>query len=189
MRIPDLQYQCFLKFCQTYIFSGLSPDLLNKSASLVAQWYQKEKIKTNTTCQCKRCGFDPWVGKTLWNRKQQPTPVFLPGEFHEQRSLVGYSPWGCKELDTTKRLTHTQTKIIAVNYQSSQDPATECIPSLTQEKKPGKCIPFIFQQNMYCVSTSYQVLIGTMIEKGITEKFTSSWCFHYKGQTIGITDQ
>ena len=35
-----------------------------------------------------------------------PTPVFLPGELHEQRSLVGYSPWGCKELDTTERLTH-----------------------------------------------------------------------------------
>ena len=32
----------------------------------------------------------------------QPTPVFLPGEFHGQRSLVGYSPWGCKELDTTE---------------------------------------------------------------------------------------
>ena len=35
---------------------------------------------------------DPWVGKTPWRRKQQPTPVFLPGESHGQRSLVGYSP-------------------------------------------------------------------------------------------------
>ena len=34
----------------------------------------------------------------------QPTPVFLPEEFHEQRSLAGYSPWGCKELDTTEQL-------------------------------------------------------------------------------------
>ena len=32
-----------------------------------------------------------------------PTPVFLPGEFHGQRSLAGYSPWGCKESDTTER--------------------------------------------------------------------------------------
>ena len=39
-----------------------------------------------------------------WRRAWQPTPVFLPGEFHGQRSLVGYSPWGCKELDTTVRL-------------------------------------------------------------------------------------
>ena len=38
-------------------------------------------------------------------RKWQPIPIFLPGEFHGQRSLVGYSPWGRKELDTTERLT------------------------------------------------------------------------------------
>ena len=37
-----------------------------------------------------------------WRRKWPPTPVFLPGESHGQRSLVGYSPWGCKELDTTE---------------------------------------------------------------------------------------
>ena len=34
------------------------------------------------------------------------TPVFLPGEFHGQRSLASYSPWGCKELDMTEQLTH-----------------------------------------------------------------------------------
>ena len=39
-----------------------------------------------------------------WGRKWQPTPVFLPGESHGQRSLVGYSPRGRKELDTTERL-------------------------------------------------------------------------------------
>ena len=38
----------------------------------------------------------------LLEKEWLPTPVFLPGEFHGQRSLVGYSPWGCKELDTTK---------------------------------------------------------------------------------------
>ena len=39
--------------------------------------------------------FDPWVRKIPWRRAWQPTPVFTPGEFHGQRSLVGYSPWGC----------------------------------------------------------------------------------------------
>ena len=39
-------------------------------------------------CQCRRCRFDPWVGKIPWRRERQPTPVFLPGESHEQRSLV-----------------------------------------------------------------------------------------------------
>ena len=48
-------------------------------------------------CQCKRgkrCGFDPWVGKIPWRRKLQPIPVYLPGKFHGQRSLVSYSLWG-----------------------------------------------------------------------------------------------
>ena len=49
-------------------------------------------------------GFSPWVRKILWRRKWQPTPVFLPGESHGQRSLVSYSPWGRKESDMTERL-------------------------------------------------------------------------------------
>ena len=53
--------------------------------------------------QCSRCVFDPWVGKILWRRKWQLTPVFLPEKFHRQRSLVRYSPW---ESDTTEH-THT----------------------------------------------------------------------------------
>ena len=44
-------------------------------------------------------GFDPWVGKIPWRRERLPTPVFWPGEFHGL-----YSPWGCKELDMTERL-------------------------------------------------------------------------------------
>ena len=48
--------------------------------------------------------FDPWVGKIPWRRKWQPTPVLLPGKFHGLRSLVGYSPWGRKESDTTEQL-------------------------------------------------------------------------------------
>ena len=47
-------------------------------------------------------GFDLWVGKTPWRRKWQPTPVLLPEKFHGLRSLVGYSPWGHKELDMTE---------------------------------------------------------------------------------------
>ena len=45
--------------------------------------------------------FDPWVGKIPWRRVWQPTPVFLPGESHGQRSLAGYSPWDHKESDRT----------------------------------------------------------------------------------------
>ena len=54
--------------------------------------------------QCGRPGFDPWVGKIPWRRIWHPTPVFLPGDSHGQRSLAGYSPWGCKESDMTEQL-------------------------------------------------------------------------------------
>ena len=47
--------------------------------------------------------FSPWIGKIPWRRKWQPTPGFLPGKFHGQGSLAGYSPWGCKESDMTER--------------------------------------------------------------------------------------
>ena len=54
-----------------------------------------------SACQCRRCEFDPWVGKFPWRRKWQLALVFLPGVSHGQRSLVGYSPWCRKESDTT----------------------------------------------------------------------------------------
>ena len=52
-------------------------------------------------CSCRRCkrhSFDPWVEKIPWRRKWQPTLVFLSGKSHGQRSLVAYSPWGCKRV-------------------------------------------------------------------------------------------
>ena len=65
-----------------------------------------------SACQCRRRrrhGFDPWVRKVPRRRKWQPTPVFLPGESHGQRSLVGYSPCGYKELNMFEWLSmHSQ---------------------------------------------------------------------------------
>ena len=52
--------------------------------------------------------FNPWVGKMPWRRAWQPTPVFLPREFHGQTSLAGYSPWRHKESDTAEPLTLTK---------------------------------------------------------------------------------
>ena len=62
----------------------------------------------------KRCRFNPWVRKILWSRKWQPTPIFLPGKFHEQRSLAGYSPWVRKESDTTA--THTYNLKFSISH-------------------------------------------------------------------------
>ena len=55
--------------------------------------------------------FDPWVGTTPWRRKWQPTPVFLPGKSHGQRSLASCRPWGPKELDATEHV-HTCAKTL-----------------------------------------------------------------------------
>ena len=67
-------------------------DLLWKSP-LVAQMVK-------ICLQCGRPGFNPWVRKVPWRREWQPTPVFLPGEFHGERSLAGYSLWGSQKNQT-----------------------------------------------------------------------------------------
>ena len=60
-------------------------------------------LRWQTVClQCRRLGFDPWVWKIPWRRAWQPTLVLFLGESHGQRSLIGYSPWGLKELDMTE---------------------------------------------------------------------------------------
>ena len=90
---------------------GLNPPWLPTRPSHVAQW---ERI----CLQCRKLGFSPWVRKGPWRRKWQPAPVFLPGKFHGQRSLVGYSPRDHKELAMTEGAhmhlhthTHTHTHI------------------------------------------------------------------------------
>ena len=59
----------------------------------------------------KRLGFSPWVGKIPWRRKWQPTPVFLPGKPHGQKSLAGCSSWVCKDLDMTEHACAMTTPI------------------------------------------------------------------------------
>ena len=67
----------------------------------------------------KRLRFNPWVGKIPWRRKWQPASVFLPGESHEKRYLVGYTPWGGKESDMTEHTcTHSVWKATSVGGKS-----------------------------------------------------------------------
>ena len=58
---------------------------------------------------CRRCVFNPWVRKIAFRREWLPTPVFLPGKCHGQRSLASCSPWGLKESDTRDWATNTFT--------------------------------------------------------------------------------
>ena len=70
---------------------GLSPSGKNSTCQRGRQW---------------RHGFNSWLGKIPWRRKWQPISVFSPGKSHGQRSLVGYSPWGCTELNTIEVAWH-----------------------------------------------------------------------------------
>ena len=78
--------------------------LVYLGAFWIAPTYRRDSqvapVAKNTACQCRRCkrrGFNPRVGKIPWRRAWQPTPVFLPGKVHGQRSLAGYSSQGHKE--------------------------------------------------------------------------------------------
>ena len=77
--------------------------LFNMLSRLVRGFSGGSEVKASA-CNVGDLGSIPGSGRFLWRRKWQPTPVFLPGESHGQRSLVGYSPRGRKELDTTERL-------------------------------------------------------------------------------------
>ena len=99
------------------------------------------------------CGFDLWVGKTPWRRKWQPTPVFLPGEFHGLRSLVGYSPWSrCKEslqifFHFWKKIKTTYRKsndvICSEYFQMVFSELTQPIHPLTPNTPPLPSLPLV----------------------------------------------
>ena len=85
----------------TYIFLCRHHLFIKPTLSLVAQLVKKICL------QCERPGFDPWVGKIPWRRERLSSPVFWPEEFHGL-----YSLWGCKELDTTERLSLTHSSYL-----------------------------------------------------------------------------
>ena len=107
VNITVLLYKIFLlkTFLLKYRFFLIEVQLI--------QYFQDGAIGKEPTCQCrrhKRHRFNPWVGKIPWRKSWQPTPVFLPGEFHGQRKLVGYGPQGCTESDTTEAIQHAHTR-------------------------------------------------------------------------------
>ena len=87
-----------------------------RKAKLPSQGFPGGKESSCQFLRCRRHGFNSWVRKIPWRRKERLTPVFLPGKFHGQRSLGGYSPWGHKQSNMTEGLsartqTHTPTLV------------------------------------------------------------------------------
>ena len=113
--VPLTVLEKSLHMCKVFLITNAEMKLLDYTCEHgLPRWhYLKEP-----TCQCRRCKRhaggslgdvrdmqeDPWVGKITWRRSWQPTPVFLPEKSYGPRSLVGFSPWGPKELDTTEWL-------------------------------------------------------------------------------------
>ena len=87
-----LKYQASL--CLPFFLVPMSASFLIYSLVFMEHILQCRRLK--------RCRFNPWVRKVPWRKAWQTTRVFLPGESHGQRRLVGYSPQGHKELDTTE---------------------------------------------------------------------------------------
>ena len=98
--VPELGFQ-FLSLSQWEKSQKMENVLPKVVWPLSNSWWLRWK---SLCLQCGRPRFHPWVGKILWGRKWQPTPVPLPGKSPGQGSLVSYSPWGRKELDTIERL-------------------------------------------------------------------------------------
>ena len=100
MWYPDISLRCSTENSVKHAWTSEPWDneLVFLATRLVVNGYaaaENQRIRL----QCRRHGFDLWVGKIPWRRVWQPTPVFLPGESHGQRSLAGYSPWSHKESD------------------------------------------------------------------------------------------
>ena len=101
------------------IYQSQTPNLsLNSNPSptgfaFCGQWASQVALVVRNRLpkqETKRLSFDPWVWKIPWNKKRQNISVFLPEKLHGQRSLMGYSLWGCKESDAYARMhTHTHT--------------------------------------------------------------------------------
>ena len=111
----------FFFFVVSLLFAST---FINTSGSCGLPRWQGGKESAWQCRRRRRCGFSPWVRKSPWRRKWQPTPVFVSGKFHGQRSLAGYSPWGFKESDTCVRArthihthTHTHTHTRSCNVQ------------------------------------------------------------------------
>ena len=67
-----------------------------------------------SACNAGDLGSTPGLGGSPGEGNGNPLQVFFPGKFHGQRSLVSYSPWGCKESNTTEQLTHTHTQMCSI---------------------------------------------------------------------------
>ena len=120
--------------------------------------------------ECRRPGFDPGVGKIPWRRNCQPTLVFLPGKSHGQRSLAGYNLCSGKELDPTKWLSLSMSRIREMTFHMRSCVrmmnwvrASQALASESQSQAKGSnCSHFCIPHPMTCFPCS--LLQSTSLE-------------------------
>ena len=88
---------------QLYVLKSSLALLIVQLKTSCFYFIQDSLVAQRVSPQCRTPGFNSQVRKILWRRKWQPTPLLLPGKYG-QRSLVGYSPWDCKESHTTEQI-------------------------------------------------------------------------------------
>ena len=124
----------FIHHFYWYHLSRIMPDDKDKKINMSNIRLSRWPSGKESACQCSRCRrhrFNPCMGTIPWRRKWQSTPVFLPGESYGQRSLVGCSPWGRRELDATKQITAVGSAILGRLCFSEG----ECKPTITCSDK------------------------------------------------------
>ena len=104
-------------------------------------------VSKEFACNTGRPRFHPWVRKVPWRRKWQPTPGFLPGESHRQRSLVSYSSWGCKELSRT-RLSNYKRFCIGLHLPTSLSSSHTTSPLIILLSHSLLSIPWLLAQGL-----------------------------------------
>ena len=138
------------------------------------KWYSGKE----STCRFKRCKrhrFDAWVRKIHWRRKQQCTPAFFPGKSHGQWSLVGYSPWGLKESDTTEH-THMCYILWTLCQQGLCNPHR--IDSIILIICPCFCLTF----NIYLLLIVYLSFFEGFMKKLSCNMYSYMTCVDYQFQ-------
>ena len=107
-----------------------------------------------------------------WRRKWQPTPVLLPGKSHGRRRLVGYSPWDCKELDTTEGLHFTSSSLSCIYIRHSANAYWIELNSINNQEPFFKLQALIFQ---VCFAVFFLFLLFTSFQKHSLLQSFSSW--------------
>ena len=132
------------------------------------------------------------MGKIPWKRKWQPTPVFLPGEFHGQRSLVCYSLWGCKKSDTTERLTFTFKSSVLFSFSVVSDSLRP--HGLQHARLPCPSpTPRAFSNSCPLSRWCHPVILSSVVPFSCLQLFPASgsfpmsWLFPSGGQGVGAS--